>query len=483
MGTSTAERHSYATTEEIRRVFAAQKARASSLRTTEANERREKLDRLSAGLQDNRSRIKEAMRSDFNKAPVEVDLTEIMAVLDEISHARTNLDDWMAPKRVGTPFLFTGTRSEIHVEPKGVVLIISPWNYPVTLTLGPLVAAIAAGNCAIVKPSEYTPHTNTILESILAERFEEEEITLLRGAKEVAETLLSQPFDHIFFTGSTRVGRIVMKAAAEHPTSVTLELGGKSPAIVDDTADLTHAAERIAWSKFTNAGQTCIAPDYVLVKEPVHDAFVDRLVLTVDDFYGSTDMEQRESPDFARLIDDQHWQRTVTLLDDAVETGATVAAGGHSDAETNYVSPTILTSVSLESSIMQEEIFGPILPVLSVDTLEEALKIVNRRPNPLTLYIFSQQDSTVDTILDQTTAGSTCVNEAPLHFLNPALPFGGVGESGMGRGHGEAGFRTFSNQRSVLKRTFASRLLRTLYPPYDDFTEGLVDKIIRYFKR
>lgn len=482
MSTPTAECPSYATTEEIRRVFAAQKAYAPSLRKTDAKERSEKLDRLSAGLQDNRSRIKEAMRSDFNKAPVEVDLIEIMTVLDEISHARANLDDWMAPKRVGTPFLFTGTRSEIHLEPKGVVLIISPWNYPVTLTLGPLVAAIGAGNCAVLKPSEYTPHTNTILESILAERFEEQEIALLRGSKEVAETLLSQPFDHIFFTGSTRVGRIVMKAAAEHPTSVTLELGGKSPAVVDETARLDHAAERIAWSKFTNAGQTCIAPDYVLVEERVHDAFVGRLVSAVDDFYGSTDTERRENPDFARLIDDQHRQRIVTLLDEAKEGGATVATGGHYDAEANYVSPTILTSVSLESSIMQEEIFGPILPVLSFDTVDDAIEIVNRRPNPLNLYIFSERDSTVDAILEQTTAGSTCVNEAPLHFFNPALPFGGVGESGMGRGHGEAGFRTFSNRRSVLKRTFASRLLRTLYPPYDDFTEGLVDKIIRYFK-
>lgn len=481
MSTETAQASEYATAEDIRRVFSTQKDHAPTVRQSTAAERKKKLRRLSESLQDYRPEIKDALQADFRKAPVEVDITEIMGVLDEISHAQSNLDRWMEPTRVGAPLLFTGTRSEIHYEPKGVVLIISPWNYPVLLTLGPLVGAMAAGNCAVLKPSEYTPRTNDLLQTLLGELFDEREIALFNGAKEVSQELLSYPFDHVFFTGSTRVGRIVMKAAAEHPTSVTLELGGKSPAIVDATGDLKHAAQRTAWSKFANAGQTCIAPDYVLVDERAHDTFLEFLAQAIDNFYGPTDQERRDSPDFARLIEDEHWQRVISLLDEAVDAGATVATGGKYDAETNYVSPTILIDVPREARIMQEEIFGPVLPVLSYGTLNEALQIVNARPTPLNLYIFSDRESAVNTILERTKAGSTCINEAPLHFLNPALPFGGVGESGIGRGHGEAGFRAFSNERAVFRRTYASRLLKTLYPPYGKYTQGLVDKIVRYF--
>lgn len=469
-----------ATAEEIQQVFVEQQAHAPAVRQTTAAQRRHKLERLCDGLLAYRSDFKDAIRADFAKAPVEVDLTELKPVLDEARHTIKHLDEWMAPDRVGTPLLFTGTRSEIHYEPKGVVLILSPWNYPLLLILRPLVGALAAGNCAVLKPSERTPHTNAVLNALLDDLYEKWEVALLPGDKEVAQALLDRPFDHVYFTGSPRVGRLVMKAAAEHLTSVTLELGGKSPGIVDATADLDQASERIAWGKFTNAGQTCIAPDYLLVEDQVHDAVVAHITASLERFYGTTEAERRKSADYARLIDERHWERIVSLLEEAVDAGATVATGGQSDRGTNYVSPTILTDVPPDTSIMQEEIFGPLLPVLSFQTLDEALQIVNERPNPLSLYLFTDRDSTVEAVLNRTSAGSTCINETLLHFGNPELPFGGAGNSGIGRGHGEAGFRAFSNERSVMRRTYGSALLRTLYPPYDTFTTGLVDKVLRY---
>ena len=472
---------SSASATEIQQVVAAQQAHAPTVRDTTAAQRRRKLERLHDGLRTYRSAFQDAVQADFQKAPTEVDLTELKPVLYEVQHAIDHLDDWMAPDRVETPLLFTGTRSEIHYESKGVALILSPWNYPLLLTLGPLVSAIAAGNCVVLKPSEKTPHTNAVLKRMLGDLYEEREVALFPGAKEVAQTLLDHPFDHVYFTGSPRVGRLVMKAAAEHLTSVTLELGGKSPAIVDGSADLDLAAERIVWSKFTNAGQTCIAPDYLLVEDRVHDALVERLTATVDRFYGVTAAHRRTTPDYARLIDDAHWEKIVAFLTEAVEDGASVVTGGTTDADARYVSPTILTDVPLDTEIMQEEIFGPLLPVLSVSSLDDALRIINDRPNPLSMYLFTERDVTVETVLRRTSAGSTCINEGFLHFGNPNLPFGGAGHSGIGRGHGEAGFRTFSNERSVLRRSYGSDLLRPLYPPYDRLTSRVADWVLRFF--
>lgn len=480
MRTSSSSPLSPTSTHDIQRVFAAQQTHAPAIRDTTADQRRRKLERLCDGLRARRSQLKDALHADFRKAPVEVDLAEIKPVLDEAHHAINHLDEWMAPSQVGHPLHLTGTRSATHYEPKGVVLILSPWNYPLTLTLGPLVSALAAGNCAVLKPSEYTPHTNSVLTSLLSDLYEEREVALLPGDKEVAQALLDQPFDHVYFTGSTRVGRLVMKAAAEHPTSVTLELGGKSPTVVDATADLDLAAERIAWGKFTNAGQTCIAPDYLLVENRVHDALIDRLTEAIDQFYGATAEQRQESDDYARLIDADHSRRMVSLLEDAIEAGATVAVGGAHDVDAHYLSPTILTDVPGEATIMQEEIFGPLLPVLSYQTLDEALQVVNNRPNPLSLYLFTEREAAVETVLGRTTAGSTCINETLLHFANPELPFGGAGHSGIGRGHGEAGFRAFSNERAVMRRSYGSALIRSLYPPYDGFTEGIVNKLLRY---
>jgi len=444
--------------DEIQRRVAALRNHAPRIRQTSADQRKAKLQRLADALLDRRDTFYDALQADFQKAPVEVDLTEIKAVTKEAEHAIANLDDWMAPDRVSSPLLFTGTRSEIHYEPKGTALIMAPWNYPALLTLGPLVGALAAGNTVALKPSEHAPYTASAITELIA-----------------------QPFDHIYFTGSPTVGRLVMKAAAEHLTSVTLELGGKSPTVVDATADLDQAAGRIAWAKFTNAGQTCIAPDYLLVEDRVHDALIDRLQAHIQEFYGASAEAQQASDDYARLIHQDHFESVASLLTDAVEAGATVALGGRHDAETNFLAPTVLTDVPLDADIMQEEIFGPLLPVIPYASLDEALRIINDRPDPLSLYVFSERETTVDTILRRTTAGSTCVNEALLHFINPNLPFGGKGESGIGRGHGRRSFREFSNERSVLQRSYGSDLLRPLYPPYDRLTSRFADWVLRFF--
>ncbi len=456
-------------------------AHATTVRQTSAAQRKRKLERLANALLDRRDAFCDALRSDFQKAPVEVDLTEIKTVTKEIEHAVAHLEDWMAPDPVGSPLLFTGTRSTIQYEPKGVALILSPWNYPVNLTLGPLVGAIAAGNCVVLKPSEHVPRTAKELTRLIGDLYDEREIRVVTGGPDVAEALTAQPFDHIYFTGSPTIGRRVMKAAAEHLASVTLELGGKSPAIVDDTADLDQAAGRITWSKFTNAGQTCIAPDYLLVAESVHDPLVDRLRARIQEFYGPTPRAQQESEDYARLIHDDHFDTIVALLSGALDAGATVASGGPHDAATKYVAPTVLTDVPLDTQIMQEEIFGPLLPIISYQTLDEALQIVNDRAAPLSLYLFTERESTVDTILDQTTAGSTCVNEGFIHFVHPRLPFGGKGESGIGRAHGRRSFLEFSNERSVLRRQFGADILNALYPPYDGLTSRVSNWVLRFF--
>lgn len=473
--------HSAPSADEIRHAVAALRAHAPAVRQTSAAQRKRKLQRLADVLLDRRHIFYEALNADFAKAPVEIDLTEIKAVTKEIEHTIAHLDDWMAPDRVRSPLLLAGSHSEIRYEPKGVVLIMAPWNYPVNLTLGPLVSALAAGNCALVKPSEHAPHTAAALHTLIGDLYEEREVQVIRGGPDVARILTQQPLDHIYFTGSPPVGRHVMRAAAEHLTSITLELGGKSPTVVDATANLEAAAGRIAWAKYTNAGQTCIAPDYVLADASIYDALVERIGAHIHRFYGPTAAAQRASDDYARLIHDAHYERTVDLLRGARDAGAAVPYGGSHDAATRFVAPTVLTDVPLDSALMQKEIFAPLLPVLPYTTLDDALQIINARPAPLSLYVFSERESTVASLLQRTTAGSTCVNEALLHFANPNLPFGGIGESGLGRAHGHRGFREFSNERSVLRRSAGSDLLRPLYPPYDGWTRRLADWVLRYF--
>ncbi len=469
-----------ATRDAITRAFQQQRAGARREPAPSLEARLDRLRRLGEALRARRTDLQDALYADSRKPPEETDMTEVYPVAADIDHAAAHLEDWMQPQPVSTPAALVGTTSAIHYQPKGVVLIIAPWNYPVNLTLSPLVSALAAGNRAVLKPSELAPHTAAVLRALIGEAFAPHEVTLFEGDKEVAQALLDRPFDHFFFTGSAKVGTLVMKAAAEHLASVTLELGGKSPAVVDATADVDDAARKIAWTKFVNAGQTCIAPDYVLAHESVHAELVYALGRRIRRFYGLTEEERRASFDFARMIDDRHFERVRMLLGEAVEAGARAAIGGETEAAERYVAPTVLTDVPPESRLMREEIFGPVLPVLPFGTLGEALTAVNERPNPLALYVFSRDEAAVVAVLARPAAGGTCVNDAMLHTANPALPFGGAGRSGIGRYHGVHGFRTFSHERAVLRRKHGSSVLELLFPPYGGAARRLVGALRRW---
>jgi aldehyde dehydrogenase (NAD+) len=463
---------------EIRAIFAEQRRRYRSNPNPTRRERLAQLDSLEKAIVRHREALYAAMWQDFRKARAEVELTEINTTLGELKLARKHLARWMRPKSVPTPLPQLGAKSQIRSEPKGVVLILSPWNYPVYLTLPPLIAAIAAGNRAIVRVSEKVPHTRTVLQSIIAEAFSPGDVMMVGGEVDLAEELLKLPFDHIFFTGSTKVGKHVMRAAAEHLSGITLELGGKSPAIVTADADIKSAASRIAWGKFANAGQTCVAPDYVLVDRAIAPALVDELKLRVVRMYGATEEDRKTTPDFARVVDDAAFQRLSGVLDDSVRAGARVVIGGARDAAIRYIAPTILDNVTLDSPIMREEIFGPILPIVTYTGLDEALEDVRAHDKPLALYIFSRTRSLIEKILSRTTAGGTGIGDTIIHLANGYLPFGGVGPSGLGNYHGHAGFRTFSHERAIMTRTLLTPML---YPPYTKKSLRILKLLDRFF--
>ncbi len=451
--------------QDVERIYDKQQARRAAIGATAAHERKEKIRRLHDAMLSRRDEIREALWADYQKPAAEVDLSEILPVVSEARHALRRLRRWMKPHRVAAPLTLLGSRSHIRYEAKGVVLIISPWNFPINLTLGPLVSAIAAGNCAMLKPSEMTPNAAACMKRILGDLFEESEVAVIEGDASVAGALLRKKFDHIFFTGSPAVGKIVMRAAAEHLTPVTLELGGKSPVIVDRTANLDEAAEKIAWGKFFNSGQICIAPDYVLVDESVRAEFLEKI-------RGLANIES------GLLVNDRHAQRVRRLFDDAVEHGATVVAGGTFDGR--RIVPTIVADVPPDSALMREEIFGPILPVLSYRTLDEALRIIADRERPLVLYLFSRARQVVRSVLARTQAGGTVVNDTLIHFYQLNLPFGGVGSSGMGKAHGFFGFQAFSNARGILEQPTRFSSIQLLYPPYTRLKQKLIDLTVRY---
>jgi len=463
---------------EAARIFAAQQRNRWRVARSGARERSATLERLAAAIAAQRVGIATARYADFRKPAAEVELTEIHPVLAEIKVAARNLEAWMRPRPVRTPLLLAGTSSEVRSEPRGVVLILAPWNYAFSLVVAPLVAAVAAGNCAILKPSEKTPATSAFLKRFVAEVFDEAEVAVVEGGVEAAEALLALPFDHVFFTGGTRIGRTVMAAAARHLASVTLELGGKSPTIVDETADVRAAAERVVWGKFVNAGQTCVAPDYVLVHASRAAEFVAEAKRALDARYGPAGPGRAATADYCRIVDAGHFARLADVLDRSVAAGAHVEAGGERDEGERYLAPTILSGVTFDSPMMEEEIFGPILPVLSYTDLDTALERLRALGKPLALYIFSRSEPAVEHILANTTAGGTAVNATMLQYGNPHLPFGGVGASGHGSYHGIHGFRTFSHERAVLRQRGPS-LARFLFPPY----RGLIHAIGRRFLR
>ncbi|HSN92867.1 MAG TPA: aldehyde dehydrogenase family protein [Anaeromyxobacteraceae bacterium] len=448
-----------------RRVFAAQEESRWRIARTTAAERTARLRRLRDAVDRRRQDVCAALEADFGKCPAETEITEVWTTLVEVGHAIRHLRRWMRPRRVGAPLLLLGTRSEIRYEPRGRALVLAPWNYPFLLTMGPVALAVAAGNTVIARPSEKVPHAGRMLRSLLAEVFPEEEVAVVLGGIDVAEALLDLPFDHVFFTGSTAVGRKVMAAASRHLASVTLELGGKPPAIVDESADVEKAARRIAWGKLVNAGQSCIAPDHVWVHASREQAFLRALGERIAAQYGRTGEERRRSPDLARMVDRHAAARLARWLEEALAAGAKVALGGTADPEARWVEPTVLTDVPLDCALMREEIFGPVLPVLRYRDLGEVLARIRAGPKPLAVYVFGARRANVERVLRETTAGGSGVNMPLLHLANPELPFGGVGESGMGNHHGLAGFRAFSHERAVLTQGPLA-FIEALFPPY-----------------
>jgi aldehyde dehydrogenase (NAD+) len=463
---------------DIRRVFEQQGKKRWLLAQSTVSERRARLKRLGASINKHRLAIDEAVRKDFGKAPEETDLTEVHIVLEELGHTVRNLADWMRPEPVDTPLLLAGTSSEVRHEARGQVLVLAPFNYPFHLAVLPVVSAVAAGNVVVLKPSEKTPATAAMIRTVLGEAFPEDEVAVIDGDASVAEALLEMPWDHIFFTGSTAVGKLIMAAAAKHLSSVTLELGGKSPAVVEPSANLQRAAVTIAHGKFINAGQTCVAPDYVLVPEGLRDEFVGHLKTVVQGFYGP---DPKASPDYCRLIDDRAFARLKGYVDSAVKGGAKVAFGGEADAASRYLSPTILVDVPPDAAVMQDEIFGPVLPVLTYKKPEDAVDFVRARPPPLALYVFARSRREADSVLDGTASGGACVNNTIFHLANPDLPFGGVGPSGLGNYHGRAGFRCFSHERAVLRQR-GNPLSRLLSPPYSGRMNRLTARLARWLE-
>lgn len=453
--------------EDLKALFDLQAKARWRLAASTAVERKEKLNRLFKGIQARREAICEAIRLDFGKHPHESELTEIAPTLEEISFAVSHLRGWMKPKRVSTPISLAGGSSMIRYEAKGQALILSPWNYPFNLAMCPFTAAVAAGNTVILRSSQKVAHTARLLHDMIADLFPKEEAAVVLGGHEVADQLLEMPFDHFFFTGSTNVGRRVMAAAAKHLASVTLELGGKSPALVDESADIPQAAERLAWGKFINAGQTCVAPDYVLAHSRIAEPLAEELKAAVDRFYGMGDEERLASESLASLIDARALARLEETLDGAVRAGARLVTGGSKDPGRRRLAPTILADVSPDSPIMRDEIFGPVLPILKYEGIEEAITLIRSKPKPLAMYVFSRNDEAIEKLLASTSAGGTTVNNTIMHLANPHLPFGGVGESGLGRYHGRFGFEAFSHARAIYRQNLPASA-KLLYPPYGE---------------
>jgi aldehyde dehydrogenase (NAD+) len=439
----------------MQQIFDSQAATALRLRSSTAKERIAKIRKLRDIVISYTEDWYRAAYADFKKPQGEVDLAEILPVCVEANDAIRHLKKWMKPKRVWPTMLTLGMRSYVQYSPRGRCLIIGPFNYPVNLTLGPLVSAIAAGNTAILKPSELTPHLSGLICKVVREVFTEDEVAIFEGEADVSQALLELPFDHIFFTGSPMIGKYVMGAAAKNLTSVTLELGGKSPTIIDESADLQLAATNVMWAKFANAGQTCIAPDYVFVHESVKDAWVQCCREQLTKAYGTTLAEQKDSPHLAHIVNARHTARIKGLLDDASASGARTLIGGGANEGDCFIQPTMLDQVSDRSRIMEEEIFGPLLPIMAYRDIGEVISSINQGQKPLALYVYSRNNANIDKVLTNTVSGGACVNHALMQFLHGNLPFGGINNSGIGNAHGHYGFKTFSHERGVVRTQFS----------------------------
>lgn len=474
---ATESTHAEADPQRMLAVFASQQATALRWRASTALERIARIERLRTAVLAQRAAWYAAFEQDYRKSPAEVEASELLPVLEEIRHVLGRLKRWMKPRKVWPTTTMLGTSAWVQYQPRGRVLIVAPWNYPLSLCFGPLVSALAAGNTAIVKPSEMTPAVSKLMASIVQDVFPPDEVALFEGSQPTSAALLALPFDHIFFTGSPAIGKLVMAAAARHLTSVTLELGGKSPTIVDDSADLELAAQTIMWGKFLNNGQTCVAPDHVYVHESVKPAFVAACLRVLRARYGDSAGAQKDSPDLTRIVNRRHSERLARLLSDAVARGAVVLAGGEVDLVSHYIAPTLLDQVAPDSAIMSEEIFGPLLPLIGYASLDDVLATINAGPKPLALYLWSRRQRTIDRVLAQTSSGGACVNHCVAHFAHGNLPFGGVNNSGIGNAHGEFGFKAFSHERGVL-RASPLMLIKLFFPPYTKNRFYLIRKTV-----
>lgn len=453
---------------QITELTAAQRAFFTSGATRPYAFRRAMLEKLRETVRENEELLAGAMMRDLHKHPTESYMCETGFVLDEIRYHLRHLRGWMRERRCATPLAQFHARSFVSPEPYGSVLIMAPWNYPVQLCLEPLVGAISAGNCAILKPSAYAPETSHAIAKLIGENFPREYIAVIEGGRAENKALLAQRFDYIFFTGSVAVGKQVMEAAAKNLTPVTLELGGKSPVIVDRTADLRLAARRILFGKVLNAGQTCVAPDYALVERCVRDALIDEMRAALREFFPDGDCA-----DMVRIVSEKHYKRKQELL-----AGQTAVIGGGMDDGKRYIEPTVLIDVQEDSPVMQEEIFAPVLPVLTWETLDKALDFVRRREKPLALYLFTESKETERRVLDSCSFGGGCINDTIIHLATPRMGFGGAGNSGMGQYHGKKSFDTFTHERSIVKK-FTWIDLPVRYFPYTKGKEKLIRKLMK----
>lgn len=438
-------------------------------KTKDVKFRLEHLKKLKNSIIANEGEIKKALKEDLNKSESESYMTEIGMTLSELSYDIRHVRGWSKNKRVGTPLAHFPARSFISKEPYGVALILSPWNYPFMLLIEPLIGAISAGNCAVLKPSEFAPNTANVIEKIVKECFEEEYVTVIQGDKDVSQSLIEKKFDYIFYTGGTRVGKIVMQEASKNLVPVTLELGGKSPCIIDEKYSMHLAAKRLLFGKLLNAGQTCIAPDYVLINKNVKDEFINELRKILKEFLGENPIENEDYP---KIVNERHFKRLINLID-----GENVLIGGKSDEKLLKIEPTILDNPKIDSKVMSEEIFGPILPVITYEKIEDAIEYIKKIEKPLALYMFTNDKKIQNKILNEISFGGGCINDTIIHIANSNMGFGGVGYSGIGNYHGKRSFDTFSHERSITKKYSLDLPMR--YMPYNDFKDKLVKMFLK----
>lgn len=454
------------TTDTIKRIFQLQESNQYKIANTTARERRAKLKKLQVAIEETFiDDIKKAAYDDFKKHETEVELTEIFPIIGALKHAYKKLPKWTRYQRTPTPISFFGFSSKIKYEPKGVVLIIAPWNFAFNLCFMPLVHAIAAGNTVILKPSEHTPASSKVIKKIVNSIFEENEVAVIEGGIPETTHLLKQPFNHIFFTGAPSIGKIVMKAAAENLTSVSLELGGKSPAIIDQSADVKEAAKRMAWAKYMNNGQVCIAPDYTYIHESIKEDFIKAFKAQITKLFGEN---PQESSSYNRIVNSRHLNRLKSYLDDAVQRGGKIEAGGTVDEADQYFSPTVVSNLDNEALLWKEEIFGPILTIRTFKDITEPVDFIQKGEKPLALYIYSKNKKNITYIIDNTRAGGMMVNYSVVYFSNPHLPFGGSNNSGIGKTNGFFGFKSFSNAKAIQTQWLPINILEMLWPPYTD---------------